>query len=89
MIDEQSCVIKAPGSVEGWDRDAGWAFHEFAGGRCGLREQVFMTDGERRYLAAEFFRRPGGRRRGHGSGRAHLDCVAGPAQNGDTPSNIA
>ncbi|WP_367044178.1 putative T7SS-secreted protein [Streptomyces sp. Je 1-332] len=32
MIDEQSRVIKALGSVEGWDSDAGRAFHDMAGG---------------------------------------------------------
>ncbi|MEV7017461.1 putative T7SS-secreted protein [Streptomyces sp. NPDC093991] len=41
MIDEQSRVIKALASVEGWDSEAGKGFHELAGGTADKLKKSF------------------------------------------------
>ncbi|MFC8129021.1 putative T7SS-secreted protein [Streptomyces sp. NPDC057302] len=41
MIDEQSRVIKALASVEGWDSEAGKGFHEMAGGTADKLKKSF------------------------------------------------
>ncbi|MEU0287807.1 MULTISPECIES: putative T7SS-secreted protein [unclassified Streptomyces] len=41
MIDEQSRVIKALASVEGWDSEAGKAFHDLAGGTADKLKKSF------------------------------------------------
>ncbi|MGY0069006.1 putative T7SS-secreted protein [Streptomyces sp. QTS137] len=41
MIDEQSRVIKALASVEGWDSEAGKGFHEIAGGTADKLRKSF------------------------------------------------
>ncbi|MFZ4186137.1 putative T7SS-secreted protein [Streptomyces pseudogriseolus] len=41
MIDEQSRVIKALASVEGWDSEAGKGFHEIAGGTADKLKKSF------------------------------------------------
>lgn len=41
MIDEQSRVIKALSSVEGWDSEAGRGFHEMAGGTADKLKKAY------------------------------------------------
>ncbi|MGW1053940.1 putative T7SS-secreted protein [Streptomyces sp. NPDC002521] len=69
MIDEQARAIKALSSVEGWDSEAGRAFHEMAGGAGDRLKKSFerydeaakalgtkVTEGESREFAGELHR---------------------------------